>query len=829
MVTLPPPFDVTIAVALLPYVVLALLALASPILALVAVRRRRARHAATVLACHGSAAPGGCFNAREGGTDCGAACALNDLADLPRWTEEDRLTYALQAEGPDEMPEGYYRSLARTQLADDHRTAAAEGDAFGRPCSFRQPDGGCDLSLRCACRTPVANLLDYDDETPEPHPGSLRILTADEEHPPGVRIGNDGITVRVRAHTLDGDAVTGTATITPVGDVSGAETAAVLASIDGALVGNTATTTALSPAAVHSAAALIAARIAPADTAADAPSAFHYAATTTLGAPIDPGPFHDQTVRYPVSDAPSYASDRTTLTVPPYLRDPEPAPARDADGYAVRAWPENVLPTAGEWAAWFVACSPVAQREIAEKVLADNATAHDCFLRNHAGMTERWNEARREVATMRAQLDDYTIRGHATSLDLFADYDALRERAEAAEHDLTQTRGTLDRARESHRRVFDALRACEAAYAAAQDEWKAKERDLRYLLGQAEDTARMHEESGYNGTLAVMEDLDAERARADAAEARAERILANVAADGASDRLIACARADEHVLAYLAANDTTGGWKDLDTPFERVAYLTDTLDRLTALAQIDTVRLEHAARDRERANAFRDRYNECAVAHNVLLAENRQLRGLRDDEATYPYDTEDVPGSGYDPEHRAYWTVTNGMCSVNLTAAEVRRAYASLTGGEQTPDRATVRASLGLPTVEEANAILDAREADEDAHRAAQIAVADARTAAEADDLSWSIAWGDSALHPSPEPIGTAAEWEARLEEWHAAEQREAATLPTVETSRGLTYPSPMESDTITDWGETWSRTVTTAHTPAYVAHDTIAETAASV
>jgi hypothetical protein len=29
---------------------------------------------------------------------------------------EDRLTYALQAQGPDEFPEGYYRHLARLEL-----------------------------------------------------------------------------------------------------------------------------------------------------------------------------------------------------------------------------------------------------------------------------------------------------------------------------------------------------------------------------------------------------------------------------------------------------------------------------------------------------------------------------------------------------------------------------------------------------------------------------------------------------------------------------------------------------------------------------------------
>lgn len=32
------------------------------------------------------------------------------------WSEEDRLTYTLQAEGPDEFPEGYYRFLARLEL-----------------------------------------------------------------------------------------------------------------------------------------------------------------------------------------------------------------------------------------------------------------------------------------------------------------------------------------------------------------------------------------------------------------------------------------------------------------------------------------------------------------------------------------------------------------------------------------------------------------------------------------------------------------------------------------------------------------------------------------
>lgn len=30
---------------------------------------------------------------------------------------EDRLTYQLQAEGPDEFPEGFYRAIARDLLA----------------------------------------------------------------------------------------------------------------------------------------------------------------------------------------------------------------------------------------------------------------------------------------------------------------------------------------------------------------------------------------------------------------------------------------------------------------------------------------------------------------------------------------------------------------------------------------------------------------------------------------------------------------------------------------------------------------------------------------
>jgi hypothetical protein len=33
--------------------------------------------------------------------------------------EEDRLTYALQASGPDEFPEGYYRHLAKQMLAEE--------------------------------------------------------------------------------------------------------------------------------------------------------------------------------------------------------------------------------------------------------------------------------------------------------------------------------------------------------------------------------------------------------------------------------------------------------------------------------------------------------------------------------------------------------------------------------------------------------------------------------------------------------------------------------------------------------------------------------------
>ena len=36
-------------------------------------------------------------------------------------TYEDRLTYALQAKGPDEFPEGYYRSVARDVIAQGPR------------------------------------------------------------------------------------------------------------------------------------------------------------------------------------------------------------------------------------------------------------------------------------------------------------------------------------------------------------------------------------------------------------------------------------------------------------------------------------------------------------------------------------------------------------------------------------------------------------------------------------------------------------------------------------------------------------------------------------
>lgn len=35
------------------------------------------------------------------------------------WTEEDRLTYELQAAGPDEYPESYYRFLARKRLEEE--------------------------------------------------------------------------------------------------------------------------------------------------------------------------------------------------------------------------------------------------------------------------------------------------------------------------------------------------------------------------------------------------------------------------------------------------------------------------------------------------------------------------------------------------------------------------------------------------------------------------------------------------------------------------------------------------------------------------------------
>jgi hypothetical protein len=37
------------------------------------------------------------------------------------WSEEDRLTYALQAEGPDMFPESYYRRLARIDIAARNR------------------------------------------------------------------------------------------------------------------------------------------------------------------------------------------------------------------------------------------------------------------------------------------------------------------------------------------------------------------------------------------------------------------------------------------------------------------------------------------------------------------------------------------------------------------------------------------------------------------------------------------------------------------------------------------------------------------------------------
>ena len=33
-------------------------------------------------------------------------------------SEEDLITYQLQAAGPDEYPEGYYRSIAREQLRE---------------------------------------------------------------------------------------------------------------------------------------------------------------------------------------------------------------------------------------------------------------------------------------------------------------------------------------------------------------------------------------------------------------------------------------------------------------------------------------------------------------------------------------------------------------------------------------------------------------------------------------------------------------------------------------------------------------------------------------
>lgn len=708
----PPPFDVTIAVALAPYVALALLALASPILAYAAVRHRRAARALYMtLACEGAASPTGCaFGTGPRSCDPRGACRFDlGRATDPPTAAEDALTYALQAEGPDEMPEGYYRALARVQLADEHRAAAAEGDPSGRPCAFRQPDGACDLAGRCACRDAV-NLLDHDDTE---EPAESATITG---------------TFRLNATTFTGEPLTGTATITPVGDVSDAAVAAVVGDIDAALAAN---------------------RV----------------AVTPPWAQASAHPMHDQTARLAVSDTPAYATDRTTINVPPYLRDPDPAPdpapepepAQDARGYAPETWPENARPTAEDWAAWFVACSPPAQVEIAEKVLADNQTAHDCFLRNHATIVADWPRvvgdhgrlldrlAQEENAATNAAEQNLDLRAkvHDLMADL-ADAAEWRARAEAAEHDLTQTRATLDRARGNLRRTHDALRACEAAYAAAQDEWKGIVRDLREARYAAED--------------------------------KAERILANVAADGASDRLIECARADEHLIDHLARTDPDGAWRDLDTPFQRARYLTGQHTELrVALAEMkpdpDAFRAAVGAPSREEADA--------------ILAEREEAAAL----------------AAAMPPHEHEWV---DDMTVLLTSH---------------PPRVRVTCACGevssRPTKEP-----DARGSEAlHEHRAAQNRVADARRDADLDGLTNDVHHARD-LPPAPEPIGTADEWLAVLEEWHDADQREAAEVATVETSRGLTYTCK------NGWHRHGEATVTRACS-GYADHDTIAATAA--
>lgn len=79
---------------------------------------------------------------------------------MSTWTDEDRLTYALQAEGPDEFPEGYYRAIAKERLALDREAKrlgqkVAEMESRIRPIDPPTPThllGTHRCDHNCVCR-----------------------------------------------------------------------------------------------------------------------------------------------------------------------------------------------------------------------------------------------------------------------------------------------------------------------------------------------------------------------------------------------------------------------------------------------------------------------------------------------------------------------------------------------------------------------------------------------------------------------------------------------------------------------------------------------------
>lgn len=73
-------------------------------------------------------------------------------------------------------------------------------------------------------------------------------------------------------------------------------------------------------------------------------------------------------------------------------------------------WPPNAVPTSSQWAAGFRALNSLQQALIAEQVLEQGRTAHDCFVRNHAGLEDAYQRLYARVGTAQMALES-VIRG----------------------------------------------------------------------------------------------------------------------------------------------------------------------------------------------------------------------------------------------------------------------------------------------------------------------------------------------------------------------------------------------------------------------------------